>query len=40
MIEQMGENYVTRVGVLLASMIWDAVKRVESPSGQLEVEKN
>ena len=39
MIEQMGENFVTRVGVLLASMNWDAVGRVESPSGELEFER-
>ena len=33
MIEQMGENSVTRVGVSLAAMTWDAVERVESNSG-------
>ena len=30
MIEQMGENSCTRVGVSLAAMTWDAVERVES----------
>ena len=34
MIEQMGENSVTRVGVSLAAMTWDAVERVESNSGK------
>ena len=35
MIEQMGENSVTRVGVSLAAMTWDAVERVKSkPSGE------
>ena len=29
MIEQMGENSVTRVGVSLAAMTWDAVERVD-----------
>lgn len=29
MIEQMGENSATRVGVSLAAMTWDAVERVE-----------
>ena len=33
MIEQMGENSVTHVGVSLAAMTWDAVERVESNSG-------
>ena len=33
MLEQMGENSVTRVGVSLAAMTWDAVERVESNSG-------
>ena len=36
MIEQMGENSVTRVGVSLAAMTWDAVERVESNSGERE----
>ena len=27
--EQMGENSVTRVGVSLAAMTWDAVERVD-----------
>ena len=34
MLEQMGENSVTRVGVSLAAMTWDAVERVESNSGE------
>ena len=34
MIEQMGENSVTRVGVSLAAMTWNAVERVESNSGE------
>ena len=33
MIEQMGENSVTHVGVSLAVMTWNAVERVESNSG-------
>ena len=33
MIEQMGENSATHVGVSLAVMTWDAVERVESNSG-------
>ena len=33
MIEQMGENSVTHVGVSLAAMTWNAVERVESNSG-------
>ena len=33
MIEQMGKNSVTRVGVSLAAMTWDAVERVETNSG-------
>ena len=31
MIEQMGENSATRVGVSLAVMTWDAVERVAAP---------
>jgi len=31
MIEQMGENSVTRVGVSLAAMTWDAVEKVQKP---------
>ena len=34
MISQMGENSVTRVGVSLATMTWNAVERVESNSGE------
>ena len=36
-LEQMGENSATRVGVSLATMTWDALeKREESEVGDLE----